>query len=181
MAPFIHPTALVEPGANIGSGTYIWHHAHVRANASIGENCVLGKGVFIDENVAIGSGVKVQNNVSIYRGVSISDDVFIGPSAVFTNDLRPRAFNENWQVVPTRVLRGASIGANATIVCGIEIGEYAMVAAGSVVTRSVAAHRLVIGNPARPHGWVCRLGETVSTAEEPPGDFECTRCNGGNA
>jgi acetyltransferase-like isoleucine patch superfamily enzyme len=178
-AEFVHPSAMVEPGAEIGSGTYVWHQAHVRRDADVGENCVLGKNVFIDQGVRIGSGVKVQNNVSVYAGVTIEDDVFVGPSAVFTNDLRPRAFNADWKITPTLVRRGASIGANATVVCGNEIGEYAMIAAGSVVSRAVAAHQLVMGNPARPRGWVCRCGEIVSRAEERPLSLECPECRQG--
>jgi acetyltransferase-like isoleucine patch superfamily enzyme len=171
----------VEPGAVIGPGSRIWHQAHVRQDANVGDNCILGKNVFVDQGVTIGSGVKVQNNVSVYSGVSIEDDVFVGPSAVFTNDLRPRAFNTEWKITPTLVRRGASIGANATIVCGTEIGEYAMVAAGSVVTHSVAAHQLVMGNPARPRGWVCRCGEVVARSEQPPARLECDECQKTNA
>ena len=176
-APFVHPTAEIEPGAQVGAGTKIWHHSHVRRGSVIGTGCTLGKNVFVDEGVRIGRHVKIQNNVSVYRGVEIGDEVLVGPSAVFTNDLRPRAGNASWQVRPTRVLRGASIGANATIVCGIEIGEYAMVGAGAVVTATVRPHQLVVGNPARHHSWVCGCGEVLSRAAVRPGGTRCHDCD----
>lgn len=165
---FVHLSAEVEDGAKIGPGTKIWHLVHVRTGAQIGANCTIGRNVFVDENVTIGDYAKIQNNVSVYQGVTIEDEVFVGPSAVFTNDLRPRARSADWQVTPTFVRFGASIGANATIVCGVTIGEYAMVAAGSVVTRTVLPHQLVAGNPARPLGWVNRRGEVVSREREVP-------------
>lgn len=169
-------TAIVEPGASIGNGTRIWHHAHVRAGASIGAHTSLGKNVYIDADVTIGSRVKVQNNVSVYRGVTIGDDVFLGPSCVFTNDRYPRAIGSDWQVVPTFVKQGASVGANATIVCGVTLGEWSAIAAGSVVTHDVAAHQLVVGTPARPAGWVCRCGRVVSRDPSPPPSFDCGHC-----
>lgn len=172
---FCHPTADVEDGAVIGEGTKVWHQAQVRTGARVGRNCVLGKNVFIDAGVVIGDGCKVQNNVSVYAGVTLADDVFVGPSAVFTNDLRPRADSTDWMVVPTTVQRGASIGANATLICGHTVGEWAMVAAGSVVTQDVAAHQLVAGNPARHRGWVCRCGELVSRDEDAPADPTCPK------
>jgi UDP-2-acetamido-3-amino-2,3-dideoxy-glucuronate N-acetyltransferase len=165
---FIHPTADVEPGATVGRGTKIWHLAHIRASATIGSDCVIGRNVYVDAEAVVGSRVKIQNNVSVYRGVTLEDEVFVGPCAVFTNDLRPRAQNPEWQVTPTLVRRGAAIGANATIVCGIEIGEYAMVAAGAVVTRDVAPYQLVAGNPARRLGWVDEAGNVVSRDATPP-------------
>ena len=158
----MHPTADVEEGAQVGTGTKIWHLVHVRSSAKIGAGCIIGRNVYVDAEVVIGDLVKIQNNVSVYRGVTIEDEVFVGPCAVFTNDLRPRAQNPDWQVTPTVVRRGASIGANATIVCGVEIGSYAMVAAGSVVTRDVAPYQLVAGNPARPRGWIDVTGQVVS-------------------
>ena len=173
---YVHPTALVEPGAAAGAGTAIWHHSHIRKGAIVGANCTLGKNVFVDEDVVVGNRVKIQNNVSLYKGVELGDEVFIGPSAVFTNDLRPRAAGSGWQLRGTRVSRGASVGANATIVCGIEIGECAMVGAGAVVTASVLPHQLVTGNPARHQGWVCDCGEVVSRAPEPPMDPRCGGC-----
>jgi dTDP-4-amino-4,6-dideoxygalactose transaminase/acetyltransferase-like isoleucine patch superfamily enzyme len=171
-----HPTAIVEEGSAVGEGTTIWHHAQVRSGAVIGQSCNLGKNVYIDAGVRIGNGVKIQNNVSVYHGVEILDDVFVGPSAVFTNDLRPRAHATEWQVTPTLVRSGASIGANATVVCGIEIGENAMVAAGAVVTRTVQPHQLVAGNPARHRGWVCRCGEVLSRDEAAPSSLTCESC-----
>jgi UDP-2-acetamido-3-amino-2,3-dideoxy-glucuronate N-acetyltransferase len=161
-AAYIHPSADVEHGARIGAGTKIWHLAHVRATARVGAGCVLGRNVYVDASVEIGDRVKIQNNVSVYQGVTLEDEVFVGPCAVFTNDLRPRAQNPDWQITPTIVRRGASIGANATIICGVEVGSYAMVAAGAVVTRDVAPYQLVAGNPARPLGWVDGKGNVVS-------------------
>ncbi len=176
-SPAIHPTAAIEPGAHVGAGTRIWHHSHVRQGSVIGTGCTLGKNVFVDEGVRIGDRVKIQNNVSVYRGVEIGDEVFVGPSAVFTNDRYPRARNADWQVRPTRVLRGASIGANATIVCGTEIGEYAMVGAGAVVTAAVRPYQLVTGNPARHHGWVCACGTVLSRGASRPDQTRCRDCD----
>jgi len=171
-----HSTAVVEEGSVVGEGTAIWHHAHVRGGAVIGRSCNLGKNVYVDAGVHIGNGVKIQNNVSVYRGVEIHDDVFVGPSAVFTNDLRPRADATDWQITPTVVRTGASIGANATVVCGVEIGEHAMVAAGAVVSHTVRPHQLVAGNPARHRGWVCRCGAVVSREQAPPSSMTCDSC-----
>lgn len=176
--PNVHATAIVEDGARLGAGTRVWHQAHVRSGARIGSDVVLGKNVFVDAGVQIGDRTKVQNNVSVYAGVTLEDEVFVGPSAVFTNDLRPRAVSHSWELVPTRVRRGASLGGGAVVVCGTEIGPWAMVAAGSVVTRSVPAHALVVGNPARVRGWVCRCGEVVSRAGQPPADLVCPACRG---
>jgi len=162
MAFFKHPTAVVESD-NVGDGTKIWHFAHVREKAKIGKNCVIGKSVYIDEEVEIGNGVKVQNFVSVYKGVKIEDDVLIGPAVTFTNDLYPRAFS--WgedKIVPTVVRKGASICANSTIVCGVTIGEYAMVGAGSVVTKDVPSFGLVYGNPVELKGFVCYCGRKLS-------------------
>ncbi len=176
MNHFVHETAIAEDGADIGSGTRIWHHAHVRSGSTLGEDCVIGKNVYIDEGAIVGSRCKLQNNVSVFHGVTIGDDVFVGPSATFTNDLVPRAFNADWKITETTVLDGASIGANATIVCGSTIGRYAMVAAGATVTKSVADHQLVAGMPARPLGWVCRCGAVVSRDTDRPADLECPNC-----
>lgn len=172
----VHGTAVVEPGARIGNGTSVWHHAHVRSGAVIGSDCVLGKNVYVDSGAVVGDRVKIQNNVSVFVGVSIGDDVFVGPSAVFTNDLVPRAFNVDWKITPTTVEDGASIGANATIVCGTTLGEYSMVAAGAVVTRDVHAHELVAGCPARHMAWVCRCGDVISRETERPSSLECATC-----
>lgn len=158
MSVYVHPTAEVSKEARIGDGTKIWNLAQVRENCVIGENCIISKNVYIDTQVKIGNRVKIQNNVNVYHGVVVEDDVFLGPSMTFTNDMFPRAFNNDWKITDTLVKHGASIGANATIVCGNTIGEYAMIGSGSVVTKDVPAHALVVGNPARQIGWVCRCG-----------------------
>lgn len=172
----VHPTAIVEDGAELGDDTHVWHHVHVRSGARIGQGCMLGKGVYVDTGVVIGDGCRIQNNVSVYAGVTLEDEVFVGPSAVFTNDRLPRATVRDWEVVPTIVRRGASVGANATIVCGNEIGAAAMIAAGAVVTRDVPDHALVMGNPARRVGWVCDCGRIVSREAKRPDDLRCERC-----
>ena len=161
MAPFIHPTASVDPAAVIGEDSKIWINVQVRENAVIGPGCIIAKDAYIDHGVRVGARCKIQNSVSIYHGVTIEDDVFVGPNACFTNDKVPRANNPDWQVTPTLVCNGASIGANATILCGVTIGEYAMVAAGAVVTRDVAPYALVMGNPARRVGTVNEAGDRV--------------------
>lgn len=158
---FIHAASHVSDKACIGSGTKIWINSQVRENARIGEECIIGKDTYIDTEVSIGNRVKVQNGVSIYKGVTIEDDVFIGPNAIFTNDLNPRAFNKDWKITPTKVCKGASIGANATIICGVTIGDYALVGAGSVVIKNVPPHALVVGNPARIIGYVCHCGQKL--------------------
>lgn len=170
----IHPTAEVSSGATIGAGTRVWHQAQVREGAVVGAGCNLGKGVYVDTGVSVGDRVKIQNYACLYQGVTVEDDVFIGPHACFTNDLRPRAHNREWQVVPTLIRRGASIGAGATVVCGVTVGEHAMVAAGSVVTRDVDDHALVAGNPARLLGRVCICGERIE--EVPAGEAVCPAC-----
>lgn len=158
---FVHPSANVAASAHIGSGTKIWINVQVREQARIGEQCIISKDVYVDHGVTIGDRCKIQNGVSVYHGVSIEDDVFVGPHLTFTNDRVPRAFNADWQITPTLVKTGASLGANATIICGVTIGEYAMVAAGSVVTRDVAPYTLVMGNPARPVARIDRLGHRL--------------------
>lgn len=164
----ISKTAQIEDGTTIGQGTKIWDYAHIRKGASIGENSVISRNVQVDIDVQIGSGCKIQNGVSVYAGVTIEDDVFVGPFAVFTNDLHPRAFNSEWKITPTIVHQGASIGANATIVCGNDIGEYALVAAGAVVTKPVQPYELVGGVPAKHLGWVNKEGEIISHEDERP-------------
>ncbi len=172
----IHETATVDPGATIGAETSVWHHAHIRSTAVVGDQCVIGKNVYIDTEVRIGDRCKIQNNVSVYHGVVINDDVFVGPSATFTNDLVPRAFNVEWTITDTLVKSGASIGANATIVCGNTLGAYCMVAAGATVTSDVADHQLVGGVPARHLGWVCRCGTVISRERKAPSLLLCQRC-----
>ncbi len=168
--PFVHPTAVVEDGASIGAGSKIWHFCHLMAGSSVGANCVLGQNVMVGARVSVGDGVKVQNNVSIYTGVTIEDEVFLGPSCVFTNVLTPRAFvDRSAEFLPTLVRRGATIGANATIVCGTTIGRYAMVGAGAVVTGDVADYSVVHGVPARHAGWVSRTGDRLGA------DLVCPR------
>jgi len=176
-AASVHETAVVEPGARLGAGTRVWHHAHVREGASVGAGCTLGKNVFVDAGVVIGDRTKVQNNVSVYAGVTLEEDVLVGPSAVFTNDRYPRATTAAWTVVPTTVRRGASIGANATVVCGSVIGEWALVAAGAVVTSDVAAHELVAGVPARRAGWVCECGQVLLRTDGGCPACTCPACD----
>ncbi|MDX1407310.1 MAG: acyltransferase [Saprospiraceae bacterium] len=157
--PFIHQTAIIDPEVRIGEDTSIWHFVHVMSGASIGQQCTLGQNVFVGEGVRIGDGVKIQNNVSVYRGVELEDHVFVGPSAVFTNVLNPRSeINRRAEIRPTRVRQGATIGANATIICGIEIGAYAFIGAGAVVTKPVPSYALVTGNPAHHAGWMSVQG-----------------------
>lgn len=156
---FIHPTAIVDEGASIGSGTKVWHFCHIMKSAVIGDNCNLGQNVFIAEDVRLGNNVKVQNNVSIYKGVICEDDVFLGPSMVFTNVINPRsAVNRKSEYVFTLVEKGCSIGANATIVCGNKLGKYSFIGAGAVVTKEVKPYALVVGNPAEQIGWVSEFG-----------------------
>jgi len=159
---FVHSTSIVDQGAQIGSGTKIWHFCHLMPACKLGNNCVVGQNVFIDNNVIIGNGVKIQNNVSVYNGVIIEDDVFLGPSMVFTNVINPRSFIERKnEFKKTIIKKGATIGANATILCGIEIGSYAMIGAGTVVVKDVAPFALVVGNPAQQIGWVSEAGITL--------------------
>lgn len=164
---YAHPTAIIDEGCHIGLGTKIWHFAHIMPNCTLGENCNLGQNVVIAPQVVLGNNVKVQNNVSIYTGVICDDDVFLGPSMVFTNVINPRsAVNRRDQYLKTHVGKGASIGANATIVCGHDIGEYAFIGAGAVVTKTVPAFALVIGNPARQSGWMSTFGHKLKFDEK---------------
>jgi len=163
---YVHPTAVLDEGCEIGRGTKIWHFSHIMPNCKIGENCNIGQNVVISPEVVLGKNVKVQNNVSIYTGVTCDDDVFLGPSMVFTNVTNPRsAVNRKNQYAKTRVKRGATIGANATIVCGHDIGEYAFIGAGAVVTKTVPAYALVVGNPARQNGWMSEYGHKLNFKE----------------
>jgi len=162
MVYFAHETAIIDDACQIGSGTKIWHFSHLMSNCVLGLNCNLGQNVVVSPNVILGNNVKVQNNVSIYTGVICEDDVFLGPSMVFTNVMNPRsAVNRREQYTKTTVKKGASIGANATIVCGNDIGEFAFIGAGSVVTKEVPAYALVVGNPARQIGWMSENGQRL--------------------
>lgn len=164
---FAHETAVIDDGANIGEGTKIWHFTHVMPESEIGENCNLGQNVVISPKVKLGHNVKVQNNVSVYTGVICEDDVFLGPSMVFTNIVNPRsAVIRRDEYVETLVRHGASIGANATIICGNELGKYCLIGAGAVITKPVPAYALMVGNPARQIGWVSEYGHRLEFGEE---------------
>lgn len=163
---FVHESAIIDKGAIIGEGTSIWHFCHIMPNAKLGKKCNLGQNVFVASDVVLGNNVKVQNNISIYTGVVCEDDVFLGPSMVFTNVINPRSgVNRRGQYSKTTVKKGASIGANATIVCGHDIGEYAFIGAGTVVTKTIPAYALVVGNPARQIGWMSEFGHRLNFDE----------------
>jgi len=182
----VHPSAEVEPGATIGEGSRVWHLCQVRTGAKVGKNCVLARGVFIDADVVLGDNVKVQNYVSVYHGVTIEDGVFVGPHVCFTNDLLPRAVGPDmtpkaatdWTLTSTLVKSGAAIGANSTIRCGVTIGRWALIGAGSVVVRDVPDFALVVGNPARQIGFVCACGRRQETLQAA---IECRACSQGGA
>ncbi|MCD4671116.1 MAG: acetyltransferase [Anaerolineaceae bacterium] len=186
MAVRIHESAEVASDAVIGDGTSIWHQCQVRPGARIGQNCILGKGVYIDAGVVLGSNVKIQNYVSVFHGVTMEDGVFVGPHVCFTNDMRPRAINpdgslksaDDWELSKTLIKKGAALGANSTIRCGVTIDEWAMVGSGSVVTRDVPAYGLVYGNPAKLNGFVCPCGEVLEKEEEKDGlvTARCPKC-----
>ncbi len=172
MEYFAHETSVIDEGCRIGDGTKIWHFSHIMQGAVIGKHCNIGQNVVISPQVVLGDNVKVQNNVSVYTGVTCENDVFLGPSVVFTNVINPRsAIDRKSQYLPTRVCQGASIGANATIVCGVEIGAYAMIGAGAVVVKDVKPYALVLGNPARQTGWVSEYGHKLHFDEK--GDAIC--------
>jgi UDP-2-acetamido-3-amino-2,3-dideoxy-glucuronate N-acetyltransferase len=169
---FLHSSSFVDENVDIGKGTKIWHFSHILKNTIIGSNCSIGQNASIGPNVCLGSNVKIQNNVSIYEGVKLEDDVFCGPSCVFTNVNNPRSFvNRKSAFRETIVKKGASIGANVTIICGVELGRYCFIGAGAVVTKDVEDYALVLGNPARQIGWVCECGERLIE------DLECKRCH----
>jgi len=173
---FIHKTAIIDHAVEIGSGSKIWHFAHIREQARLGHNVTIGKNSFIDTNVHIGHNVKIQNFVSVYQGVTIKNNVFVGPHVAFTNDLHPRATGD-WQLLKTTIEEGASIGANATILCGITLGKYCLIAAGAVVTKSVPSHALVAGNPGRPIGWVCHCARKIANKTSSGSHtFVCNHC-----
>lgn len=176
MSYYSHPSAIIEQGAIIGDDTKIWQFSHVMKNAKIGANCILGQNVQVANEVVLGNGVKVQNNVSIYTGVICEDDVFLGPSMVFTNVINPRAFiSRKNEFKNTIVKKGASIGANATIICGNTIGEYAMIGAGAVITKDIPAYALVVGNPAKQIGWVSEYGHRLEFDDK--GEAMCKESN----
>jgi len=159
MEYFAHESSYIDEGARIGKGTKIWHFCHIMGGASLGEGCNIGQNVFVANQVTIGNNVKIQNNVSLYTGVVVEDDVFLGPSMVFTNVINPRSHvNRKDEYKPTNIQRGATIGANATIVCGVTLGQYCFVGAGTVVTRDIPDYALVYGNPGRIQGWMCQCG-----------------------
>lgn len=164
---FIHETADVSNDAVIGKGTKIWHQAQIMPGARIGENCKIGKGVYIDSGITIGNNVKIQNYVSVYKGVTVEDDVILGPHMTFTNDLYPRAFVDDYTVYETLIKKGSAIGANATIVCGVTLNEYCMIAAGAVVITDVPPFALVLGNPGRVTGYVCKCGKRLEIEKTP--------------
>lgn len=173
---FAHPTAVIDEGCTIGAGSKIWHFSHIMPNCTLGEKCNIGQNVVVSPEVVLGNNVKVQNNVSIYTGVTCDDDVFLGPSMVFTNITNPRsAIIRREQYAKTHVGKGASIGANATIVCGHDIGEYAFIGAGSVVTKNVPAFALLVGNPARQIGWMSEYGHRLNFDEN--GTATCPESN----
>ena len=175
----VHDTAIVDAGAQIGSGSRIWHWTHICGQARIGENCSLGQNVFVGNKVVIGDNVKIQNNVSVYDNVTLEDDVFCGPSMVFTNVYNPRsAINRKDEYQDTRVGQGATIGANATIVCGVTIGKYAFVGAGAMVNRDVPDYALVVGVPARQIGWMSEFGEQLDLPVTGDGETVCAKSGG---
>jgi UDP-2-acetamido-3-amino-2,3-dideoxy-glucuronate N-acetyltransferase len=175
---FVHESSYIDEGAEIGSGTKIWHFCHVMSRARIGERCNIGQNVLVSPDVTIGNNVKIQNNVSLYTGVIVEDDVFLGPSMVFTNVINPRSHvSRKNEYMTTLVRKGASIGANATIVCGVTLGCYSFVGAGSVVTRDVPDYALVYGSPARVRGWMCQCGEQLTfTDQEGTESAICQNC-----
>lgn len=176
MSVYIHPTSIVDDGAAIGDGTKVWHFCHIMSGSSIGKNCILGQNVYIDRNVHIGNRCKLQNNVSVYTGVTLEEGVFCGPSCVFTNVINPRAMVERKdEFKNTLIKRGASIGANSTIVCGVTLGEFCFIAAGAVVTKNVEPYTVVAGVPAKVIGYACECGELLKKIKTESKE-KCLRC-----
>lgn len=174
---FVHESAYVDEGAEIGDGTKVWHFSHIMSGSRIGRACNIGQNVVVSSGVTIGNNVKIQNNVSVYTGVVLEDDVFCGPSMVFTNVINPRSHvSRRHEYQKTLVGRGASLGANCTVVCGHDIGRYALIGAGAVVTKNVPDYALVIGNPGRVVGWVCQCGVRLATGPVPPPQAACAQC-----
>lgn len=177
---FVHPSSYIDKGVIIGKGTKIWHFSHVLPGSNIGENCVIGQNVMIGPDVRMENGCKIQNNVSVYKGVTLENNVFVGPSVVFTNVANPRAFIERKdEFRETRVRKGATIGANATIVCGNNIGRYALIGAGAVVTEDVPDYAIYVGLPAKQYGWACQCGEVLSKdiSATKKVTLECSMCD----
>lgn len=172
---FVHESSYIDENVQIGEGTKIWHFCHIMSGARIGKNCTIGQNVFIGRDVSIGDGCKIQNNVSVYEGVTLEEHVFCGPSMVFTNDLNPRAAYPKGRerFVKTLVKRGCTIGANATIVCGVTLGEHSFVGAGAVVTKDVPAYAIAFGVPARIRGWICECGERLDFQDQ---FAQCSQC-----
>lgn len=173
---FIHPTAIIDQGAQIGKNSQVWHWTHISKDAVIGKNCKFGQNVFIANQVKIGNNVKIQNNVSVYDQVFIEDDVFCGPSVVFTNVYNPRSFiNRKCEYRKTVIKKGVSLGANSTIICGITIDEYAFIGAGSVINKNIISYALVVGNPGKQIGWMSQFGEQIPLPLKGTGKFECNK------
>ena len=176
---YIDPTAIIDSNVILGSGTKVWHFVHIMGGAKIGKDCVIADYVSVGRDVKIGDNVKLENRATVYEGVTIEDNVFVGPHVVFTNDQYPRSFNKDWKMLPTLVKKGSSIGARTVIVCGVTIGEYAMMGAGSVVTQNMPSHVLAYGNPARIRGFVCRCGRKLESPEKKKDcvHMVCLGCN----
>lgn len=176
---YVHPTAVVEKTATIGEGTKVWHFVHIRENAEIGRKCVLGHSVYVGKEVKIGNHVKLENRATVYQGVKIEDNAFVGPHVAFTNDPYPRSFSTDWTIVHTLVKKGASIGAGSVVMCGVTIGAYAMIGAGSIVTKDIPPHAMAYGNPAKIKGFVCKCGRRLMKEEERQMDvlMKCAFCD----
>jgi UDP-2-acetamido-3-amino-2,3-dideoxy-glucuronate N-acetyltransferase len=176
---YVDPTAIVDNGVSLGSDTKVWHFVHIMEGAEIGKKCVLADYVYVGRGVKIGNNVKLENRATVYEGVTIEDNVFVGPHVTFTNDPYPRSFNKDWKILPTHVQEGSSIGAGTVIRCGVTIGEYVLIGAGSVVTANIPSHALVYGNPARIRGFVCRCGRKLVAEEKTKAhvSMRCLVCN----